>query len=196
MTAKRDYETFSPERLQSAAARLFYTHGYAVGLGDILEAAGIYKATFYKYYDSKDTLAADYIVRKRDEMLALLGQLMSKRPRPAEFCASWVKLLAKSARSPDFYGCPFSNMFAQTLKESPALAAKLKDAVGQIVALLSNYFRQAQQAQLLDRKANAEHLALHVFTLYEGAMTMHNLTGDFSAFANLDTYLADLVAEG
>lgn len=177
---KRDYETFSPDRLQSAAATLFYTKGYVVGLNDILEKAGIYKATFYKYYDSKDALAADYIERKRDEMLALLTQLMAKRPEPADFFESWVKLLAKGARSPDFYGCPFSNMFAQTLRESPVLAAKLKAAVNQIVAGLAAYL-------------GSERVALKVFTFYEGAMTMHNLTQDPAIFDRLQEDLQSLL---
>ena len=172
MSVKRDYETFSPERLQSAAATLFYTQGYSVGLNDILEKAGIYKATFYKYYDSKDALAADYIDRKRDELVTMLGQLMAKRPKPADFFDSWVKLLAKSSRSPDFYGCPFSNLFAQTLRESPALVSQLKRAVTEIVQYLARYL-------------GSERLAWKVFTLYEGAMTMYNLTGEKAAFSRL-----------
>ena len=189
---KRDYEAFSPERLQSAASALFYTKGYTVGINDILEKAGIYKGTFYKYYDSKDALAADYIVRKRDEMLALLAQLMAKKPLPADFFASWVKLLAKGARTPDFYGCPFSNLFAQTLRESPELAANLKDAVNQILALLTRYLCDAQRARLLAAEANTGRLALQVFVLYEGAMTMYNLTGELSVFADLESYLREL----
>lgn len=180
MSVKRDYEAFSPDRLQSAAAALFYSKGYAVGINDILEKAGIYKATFYKYYDSKDALAADYIECKRDELLALLTQLMAKRPEPVDFFASWVKLLAKGARSPDFYGCPFSNMFAQTLRESPPLAAKLKDAVNQIVARLAAYLGSGR-------------MAVKVFTLYEGAMTMYNLTGDDAAFVRLAEDLRGLL---
>jgi TetR/AcrR family transcriptional regulator, transcriptional repressor for nem operon len=182
---KRDYEAFSADRLQAAAAILFYTKGYAVGLNDILESAGIYKATFYKYYGSKDALAAEYITHKQEELVTMLGHLMAKRPTPEDFVHSWVKLLAKSARSRDFYGCPFSNLFAQTLQDSPALAAKLKDTVEFIVSYLANYFAKAQQAGLLAADKNPERVALQIFTLYEGAMTMYNLTHEKRVFDRL-----------
>ncbi|MCE9596341.1 MAG: TetR/AcrR family transcriptional regulator [Spirochaetia bacterium] len=189
---KRDYENFSPENLAAAAAALFYKRGYGVGLNEILETAGIYKATFYKYYASKDDLAAGYIDVKKTELISLLRQLMKKYPLPAEFFSNWVKLLAKGGKSPDFYGCPFSNLFAQTLRESAPLAEKLQSAIREILSVLSEYLRTAQQTGSLKIEDNADQLAMRTFTLYEGTMTMYNLTGDAVVFARLNEYLAEL----
>jgi TetR/AcrR family transcriptional repressor of nem operon len=178
--AKREYEVFSPERLHSAAAELFYRKGYSVGLQEILDAAGIYKATFYKYYRSKDELATEYIEAKKAELVDVLRALMQKRPEAPDFFATWAKLLARGAEAGDFYGCPFSNLFAQTLQESPALRAKLRNAIDEIVAVLAAYLQNPRAAQ-------------SVFMLYEGAMTMYNLTGDKAVFARLNEDLQRLV---
>ena len=172
MPHKREYENFSPDRLTAAAAKLFYQKGYTVGLQEILDAAGIYKATFYRYYESKDELAQHYIRAKKNELVALLQSLMAKRPRPQEFFTTWAKLLARGAEAGDFYGCPFSNLFAQTLHESAVLRVELKEAVEEIIAVLAGYLHDKRGAQ-------------RVFTLYEGAMTMYNLTGDKAVFARL-----------
>jgi len=180
MTRKRDYENFSPERLSAAAARLFYQKGYGVGLQEILDAAGIYKATFYRYFGSKDELAQEYIRAKKDELIGGLRSLMAKRPLPGDFFSTWAKLLARGADTGDFYGCPFSNLFAQTLHESPDLRAKLRDAVDEIIEVLADFLQNRRYAQ-------------SVFMLYEGAMTMYNLTGDKAVFARLNEDLQRVV---
>lgn len=52
------------ERLVAAAGDLFFEHGFsAVGLNQILSAAGIAKTTFYKYFDSLEHLAVTCIER-------------------------------------------------------------------------------------------------------------------------------------
>lgn len=172
MARKREYENFSPERLKSAASQLFYQHGYTVGLQEILDAAGIYKATFYRYYESKEDLAVEYVRAKKNELVEVLQSLMQKRPEPEEFFGTWAKLLARGAESGDFYGCPFSNLFAQTLQASPRLRAELRSAVEEIIAVLAGFIGDTQ-------------LALKAFTYYEGTMTMYNLTGDKRVFARL-----------
>lgn len=172
MGKKRDYENFSAERLKSAAATLFYRRGYSVGLQEILDAAGIYKATFYRYYESKEDLAVEYVRLKRSELIGVLQSLMQKRPEPEGFFLTWAKLLARGAESGDFYGCPFSNLFAQTLQESPRLRGELRGAVEEIIAVLSGFLGNKRMAQT-------------AFTCYEGTMTMYNLTGDKSVFAHL-----------
>ncbi|AFM11494.1 TetR/AcrR family transcriptional regulator [Turneriella parva] len=172
MPRKRDYEIFSPERLKSAAALLFYQRGYAVGLQEILDAAGIYKATFYRYYESKEDLAVEYVQAKKAELIEVLQALMQKRPQPEEFFATWAKLLARGAEAGDFYGCPFSNLFAQTLHESPRLRGELRGAVEEIINVMAAFLGDAQRAQT-------------AFTYYEGTMTMYNLTGDKRVFARL-----------
>lgn len=180
MGRKRDYENFSPERLKSAAALLFYQRGYAVGLQEILDAAGIYKATFYRYYESKEDLAVEYVRAKKAELVEVLQSLMQKRPDPTDFFATWAKLLARGAEAGDFYGCPFSNLFAQTLQESPRLRDELRGAVEEITAVLAAFLDNAQLAQT-------------AFTYYEGTMTMYNLTGDKRVFARLATDMNLLV---
>lgn len=54
------------DRLIATAIDLFYTHGFnAVGLDQIIDAVGVTKTTFYKYFESKDELMVE-AVRYRD----------------------------------------------------------------------------------------------------------------------------------
>src|SRR5215213_10800183 len=55
------------ERLVAAAVELFYRRGFAaVGVDQIIEAAGVTKTTFYKHFEGKDDLMVA-AVQRRDE---------------------------------------------------------------------------------------------------------------------------------
>jgi hypothetical protein len=52
-----DVPTTGRERLVAAAVELFYRSGFAaVGVDQIIAAAGVTKTTFYKHFESKDDL--------------------------------------------------------------------------------------------------------------------------------------------
>src|SRR5947208_11761698 len=55
------------ERLVAAAIELFYRRGFgAVGIDQVIAAAGVTKTTFYKHFEGKDDLMVA-AVRRRDE---------------------------------------------------------------------------------------------------------------------------------
>src|SRR3954469_20302171 len=55
------------DRLLSAAVNLFYRRGFgAVGIDQVIAAAGVTKTTFYKHFESKDDLMVA-AVRQKDE---------------------------------------------------------------------------------------------------------------------------------
>src|SRR5689334_25119865 len=55
------------ERFVAAAVELFYRRGFgAVGIDQVIDAAGVTKTTFYKHFESKDELMVA-AVRRRDE---------------------------------------------------------------------------------------------------------------------------------
>ena len=55
------------ERLVATAIELFYRHGFgAVGIDQVIAAAGVTKTTFYKHFEGKDDLMVA-AVQRRDE---------------------------------------------------------------------------------------------------------------------------------
>jgi AcrR family transcriptional regulator len=104
------------ERLVHVAVDLVYAHGFqAVGVDQVIEAAGVSKTTFYKHFESRDDLLVAAI-RQRDEwemawFASTLQKLAPDGPR--------AKLLAIFDvfdlwfNSPDFHGCQFINAAAE-----------------------------------------------------------------------------------
>jgi len=103
-------------RLVHVAVDLIYAHGFqAVGVDQVIEAAGVSKTTFYKHFESRDDLLVAAI-RQRDEwemawFSSTLQKLAPDDPR--------AKLLAIFDvfdlwfNSPDFHGCQFINAAAE-----------------------------------------------------------------------------------
>lgn len=104
------------ERLVAAAIELFYAHGFqAVGLDQIIAAAGVTKTTFYKHFESKDELMV-VAVQTRDawEMEAwdrAVRTIGGDDPR-AQLLA-FFDVLDTWFNDPDFRGCLFINTAAE-----------------------------------------------------------------------------------
>src|SRR5262249_16429387 len=55
------------ERLVAAAIELFYRHGFgAVGIDQVIAAAGVTKTTFYKHFEGKDDLMVAAVHRRHE----------------------------------------------------------------------------------------------------------------------------------
>ncbi len=69
----------APERLVAAARECFARHGYdAVNVGEICEAAGIAKGSFYRYFGSKEEI---FVAAARSTVDAV-GEQLDDRPPP------------------------------------------------------------------------------------------------------------------
>jgi AcrR family transcriptional regulator len=103
-------------RLIHAAIELFYSHGFqAVGVDQIIAAAGVTKTTFYKHFESKDDLLVAAI-RQRDEWeirawTAAVRKMAGDDPR-AQLLA-FFDVLDIWFNAPDFRGCQFINAAAE-----------------------------------------------------------------------------------
>jgi AcrR family transcriptional regulator len=103
-------------RLVHAAIELFYSDGFqAVGVDQILAAAGVTKTTFYKHFESKDDLLVAAIAQRDQwEMQAwtsAVEKLAGDDPR-AQLLA-FFDVLDVWFNAPDFRGCQFINAAAE-----------------------------------------------------------------------------------
>ena len=103
------------ERILETAARLFYESGVrSIGIDRILEESGAAKASFYRYFPSKDALVEAYLRQRHEHWMgwftARLQALCAKRGnalrRIADALGEWF-------REPDFRGCAFINAMAE-----------------------------------------------------------------------------------
>ena len=109
------------DRILDTAFRLFYAHGIrAVGVDRIIAESGVAKATFYKWFPSKDDLVVAYL-DKVDGIWS--GQLhdaaAAAGPDPADELVGLFDALGTACRRDGYRGCAFLNAAAEAVPGTP-----------------------------------------------------------------------------
>jgi AcrR family transcriptional regulator len=104
------------ERLIHVAIELVYTHGFqAVGVDQVIAAAGVSKTTFYKHFESRDDLLVAAIQTRdqweRQWFEATLQKLAPDNAR--EKLLAIFDVFDMWFSSPEFHGCQFINAAAE-----------------------------------------------------------------------------------
>ena len=104
------------ERLVAAAVELFYRHGFgAVGIDQVIGAAGVTKTTFYKHFEGKDDLMVA-AVQRRDEWESQAWDRAVRKiagDDPAGQLLAMLDVMDLWFNDPEFHGCMFMNTAAE-----------------------------------------------------------------------------------
>jgi AcrR family transcriptional regulator len=114
------------ERILATASRRFYAEGVrAVGVDDIIADAGVAKASFYKYFPSKDDLIVEFLKRRDADWRAWLKETVeSHQSDPAARPLAVFDAIEQRFRNKDFRGCAFINcIFERPDRSHPAHVA-------------------------------------------------------------------------
>jgi AcrR family transcriptional regulator len=111
-----DPPTTGRARLIYAAIELFYSHGFqAVGIDQIIAAAGVTKTTFYKHFESKDDLLVAAIQQRDQWEIRAWTNAVRKMAGddPRAQLLAFFDVLDVWFNAPDFRGCQFINAAAE-----------------------------------------------------------------------------------
>ncbi|MDB5322433.1 MAG: TetR/AcrR family transcriptional regulator [Phycisphaerales bacterium] len=159
------------DRLVATAVDLFYRNGFgAVGVDQVIAAAGVTKTTFYKHFESKDDLMVAAVQRRDEWESQAWGRAVRKLAgddEPAAQLLAMIDVMDLWFNDPEFRGC----MFMNTAAEFP----NPHDPVHQAAAA---YRRKARNnCRDLAKAAGANATAAETFAdcftaLIEGALVM------------------------
>jgi AcrR family transcriptional regulator len=98
-------------RIMEAALESFNSDGIrGVSADTIIGRAGVAKMTFYKYFPSKDDLAAAFVHERSNQFIAWLADRVEKRGRgrtPKQRILALFDALDEWFTSDAYFGCPF-----------------------------------------------------------------------------------------
>ena len=163
------------ERLVAAAVELFYRRGFgAVGIDQVITAAGVTKTTFYKHFEGKDDLMVAAVQRRDEWESQAWDRAVCKLAGddPARQLLAMVDVMDLWFNDPDFGGC----MFLNTAAEFP----NPHDPVHQAAAQYKR--RSRDHRRDLARAAGAAPAAAETFAdcftaLIEGALILRQTQG-------------------
>jgi len=116
------------ERVLSAAYPLFAHRGVRdVGIDEIISAAGVAKATFYRHFPSKEALVLAFLER-RDEVFGIgivLAEVRQRATTPEECLLAIFDVFAEWFAREDYEACSFINTLLEMGAQDPAGQASL-----------------------------------------------------------------------
>ena len=152
------------ERILAAALELFYARGIrAVSVDDIATAAQTNKMSFYRHFESKDLLVAEYLRQLAQEADGIWDELARAHPGdPMAQLRAWVGHIGTMVADCKNRGCALANAAVEIPeKEHPARA---------VIEAYKKHKRERITA--LCRSAgyrDPERIADEIFLLFEGA---------------------------
>ncbi|MBM9577814.1 TetR/AcrR family transcriptional regulator [Leptospira sp. 201903070] len=181
------------DRILKATVKLFYERGYTnTGINEILNEAGAFKKSLYRYFPSKKDLGLSYVEFQEDEIIGLAEVMMKKYPKYKDFVSSWIRFLKRGLKSTYRFGCPLANFSNQTHDE-PDLRKRVIESLDRWNRSFSAYFLQPiwQKKKTLDAKTAIEYSEKVLF-LYQGAMQLYGVTGNRKFIDRLEAELLRL----
>lgn len=100
-------------RLETAA-KIFYTQGiHSVPVDDVIVAAEVSRATFYRHFPGKEDLVRTYLEAEHDRIRGRVAAAAEQTPEPSKMLEILVLGIGigigEEVCAPGFRGCPFIN---------------------------------------------------------------------------------------
>lgn len=158
-------------RTEIAAAALdrFHAQGYAVGVKEITDAAGVPKGSFYNHFPSKEAMAVEALTAYG----ATLGldELADETVAPLDRLRAHFELLASQNRKRNFArGCLFGNLTADVADHSEPIREHLAAGFDSWAGLITAAIAQAQQDGSIAPGLDPAVTARFVLNAWEGAL--------------------------
>jgi AcrR family transcriptional regulator len=153
------------ERILETAYELFSHRGVrGVGVDEVIERAGVAKATLYRHFPSKDDLVVAFLELREQRWTREMLEAGAKRlgANPEEQLFALFDVLDIWFRRPDFEACSFINVLLEMGPEHPAGRAAV-DHLANVRAVIRGL---AEEVGLRDPAAFA--YSLHI--LMKGAI--------------------------
>jgi len=186
-TADGNRETDARERIVEGSYELFAQRGIqAVGVDEVIETAGVAKATLYRHFPSKNDLVIAFLERREERWTRELVEAgaRSRGSTPEEQLLAIFDVFDEWFRREDFEACSFISVLLEMGPDHPAGKASIRhlENIRSIVRGL------AEEAGLRDPAAFAH--SWHI--LMKGSIVAA-VEGDFEAAHRAQSMARELI---
>ncbi len=155
------------DHIVEAADRLFYRQGYEqTSFADIADAVRISRGNFYYHFKTKDEILDAVIAQRLANTRRMLERWEIEGKEPTERIRSFIHILVANRADIKRYGCPVGTLCTELAKLNHTAQAEANELFTLFRTWLSRQFA------LLDRKADADALAMHLLARSQGVATL------------------------
>ncbi len=160
----------------NTASELFYNKGYNLtGINEIIEEAGIAKATLYSHFKSKEALCLAYLDSRDKELLRRIEEFCNSKSKGNARLVAVLEFLLPFFQQDNFNGCWCIRTLAEIPKDNELIKAKIKTNKLQFLNFI-NQLVEENKPKLSSKKQDT--LAKRIYLLYEGAVAESHLQSE------------------
>ncbi len=155
------------------AGSLFYKNGYnATGVNEIIEKAGIAKATLYNHFKSKEDICIAYLKERHTILMCALADYTKSKPNGRAQLLGIFDFLREFYLEDEFYGCWGIKTFCELPPENQKIVSTIQQHKKELLLFLG----ELVQDNLSNiSKAEIEKVSGGLYMLYESAITESHL---------------------
>jgi len=160
------------ERIVKSASNLFYFQGYnQTGINQIIEEAGVAKASMYQHFRSKEDIAVAYLKGRHIMWMGKLNECVERKNHEISKVLGCFDYLTEWLTEVNFRGCGWQNIIA----DLPQDQTKIMDQA----VLHKNEFRDWIQDLIKEEgkynNEQSEQIGDEILILIEGAIILSQI---------------------
>ncbi len=163
------------ERIVETASKLFYHQGFnQTGINQIIEEAGVAKASMYQHFRSKEDIAVAYLIARHMTWMGDLTNFVSSETLPKGKILKSFDFLTQWLVSVDYRGCGWQNI----ITDLPTNHDKIRNQAilhkNDVRSLIKSVLQEEEQYSNME----ADALGDEVVILLEGAIIQSQIQKD------------------
>lgn len=163
------------ERVIETASDLFYNQGYnQTGINQIIDEAGVAKASMYQHFRSKEDIAVAYLIARHTMWMGKLDECVAKEKSPKSKVICVFTYLTEWLTEVDFRGCGWQNI----ITDLPTNHNKIKDQAIYHKNELRGWLQKELSKEKEFTNKEAKELGDEVMVLIEGAIILSQIQKD------------------
>jgi AcrR family transcriptional regulator len=169
------------EQIIETANRLFYNQGYNLtGINQIVEEAGVAKASLYYHFPSKEDLCIAYLKKRYENWSALLAKFLQGITDPKESIIKCFECRAQYLLDTNYGGCSYIRIVA----EMPQRSEKINQQVILNKEKQRRFFTDHLKKIKRTTAFSVSDLSNTIFLLFDGATMQCQVYRELSPMRN------------
>jgi TetR/AcrR family transcriptional repressor of nem operon len=186
------------QRLMEAARTLIWENSYgSTSVDAICLKADVRKGSFYHFFESKSTLAAEAIESDWQDKRARLDEMFSPQVAPLDRLCHYVEYVfdrqaAVHAQCGCVLGCPILSLGCEVSTQDPVIRGKIREILGRQLRYFETAIRDAHSEGAIVAP-NARAKARSIYALIQGALTQARILDDLDILKDAQQGVFDLL---
>ncbi len=159
------------ENIINTANDLFYNQGYhQTGINQIIEEAGVARATFYSHFKSKEDLGVEYLRDSAANSLKEIKDMINSIDDPVKKYLSIIESLVQFMKDTNFRGCAFSNIATEIVDKNNPMRKEVKFHEDMLRSVIKDVVSNLKQSDKRYFNIDVDYIANLYYIIVEGAL--------------------------